>query len=559
MQLKCEFGMNAFLDNRYCCTVTEANIKERETSISSIAGRHYLDKNNCDVEVVEFKNTMVHYFPRNLHKVFPRLKILMINACGLQEINHEDLQGLEKLTTLNLYYNQLQTLPDNLFSEMKSLKRISFWHNELGKFSSEVLAPLVQNDVEYLEFRDNKTINSFYLNEGGTQSLGSVEELMEVIDLSGPDSFAPPCDKLMEIDDLQSPASLTPLKNEELEVPAFETLSKSDDFPSIGNQIEINCNFQEIEWRDNLSLYTCQVTSVDTLHRGTVIQSIHGDHQMGKDDSLVHAIDIDQKKMQFFPRGIHEVFKNLVALDIEKCELKVITRNDLKGLENLVQFFVGKNCLTKLPDDLFVGMSKLTMISFNGNKIQQMSSNLLKKIPGTQLVYVDFRGNASIDAFFEPGRNKSVGSIEKLMNIIDESCSKSKGDERFLEKLEEIYELKKFTDFTIIADDEKEFKVQKIILACHSSVLAAHFEDFPESKEMKIEFSSETVEMFLRFIYSKNVHIEVERTEILALSKKLDVTELKDVIEDTLAVQEKLSENKVNLNETVHKVEIKRG
>lgn len=103
----------------------------------------------------------------------------------------------------------------------------------------------------------------------------------------------------------------------------------------------------------------------------------------------------------------------------------MITSDDLNGLENLEQFYVGKNQLTSLPDDLFVGMSKLTMVSFNGNRIERMSSKLLQNIAGNQLVYVDFRGNATIDALYEPERSKSVKSLEVLMGIIDETLQQT--------------------------------------------------------------------------------------------------------------------------------------
>lgn len=82
------------------------------------------------------------------------------------------------------------------------------------------------------------------------------------------------------------------------------------------------------------------------------------------------------------------------------------------------------NELTSLPSDLFVDMLNLKVISFGENKLEFLTSKLLQPIIANGHEFVDFRGNASIDAFYATEKWKMTGSIEieKLLEIIDTNC-----------------------------------------------------------------------------------------------------------------------------------------
>jgi Leucine-rich repeat (LRR) protein len=459
MELFCDF---VFDNSKYTCLILDADIIKPGTVISDISGDHLEGLNNQDVEVIEFKNTaVVHFLPTNLLQIFPQATELFINRCGLRRIHHEDLQGLEQLRTLNLHSNVLTMLPEDLLLNMENLKEISFANNKLGSLTSKVLEPIKDNDLDFLDFRDNPSINCFFKKEnGGSKSLGTVEEVMEVIDSTciGPyddnESYEELSESLekdeqeedydeadseeteslgsdeefIEVIDSDSSEPLEEAKFEDHQsFQATEMYSKNaeEDLEAVVFKSHFDCTYEDIQWRDDPSLYTCCVTSADINLQGTIVDSLSGQHKIRKDHSNVQAIDLAKQKVEFFPRGIASIFKNLIALSIEKCGLKTVTCDDLIGLENLQQFYLGKNLLTCLSDDLFLGMTKLTQISFNGNQINRMSSQLIRNIADNQLTYVDFRNNPAIDVKYEPksmNPKNSVASLEELFRTIDEKC-----------------------------------------------------------------------------------------------------------------------------------------
>jgi Leucine-rich repeat (LRR) protein len=182
MELKCEFSYVARKTiQSYSCVVKEASITEPDTNIKEFIGEHRPGKSNEGVDAIDFQATTLHYFPRGLNKIFPSLKTLIINNCGLKSITRDDLHGLEKLEVLDLRLNQLQWLPSNLLDGMKNLKRVIFHSNKLECVSSKILSPIVRNHLEYVSFEANTKINNFFGPEYGATSK-TVHELMEIID-----------------------------------------------------------------------------------------------------------------------------------------------------------------------------------------------------------------------------------------------------------------------------------------------------------------------------------------------------------------------------------------
>jgi Leucine-rich repeat (LRR) protein len=197
MELKCEFKFEAYYSGvpYYTCYVKKASITEPYTKIKEIIGEHQPGKSNDDVEAIMFEKTTVHHFPRDLDKIFPALKVLRINNCGLLSITRDDLFGLQKLELLDLRGNQLQWLPSNLLLGMSNLKRVIFLNNKLERISSKLLEPIASNALGWVNFKGNSKIsNHFGPAYGG--STKSLQELMEIIDAS--------CEKPNEKEEMSS-------------------------------------------------------------------------------------------------------------------------------------------------------------------------------------------------------------------------------------------------------------------------------------------------------------------------------------------------------------------
>lgn len=238
--------------------------------------------------------------------------------------------------------------------------------------------------------------------------------------------------------------------------------------------------------------------------------------------------------------------------------MKEISREDLTGFEHLQVFSARNNQLTSLPDDLFINKPKLNQVDLISNKLEYLSSKLLQPIVKNDLKVVDIRTNTRVDVAFWNGQHihgpmpfgKYVTSIEELMRIIDAQClqpiasnnpisleSEQKlsfhQQNKLTEGFKKLWASGNLSDFVIIVNGSKEFRVHKLVLAVQSVVFAAMFDDDEHATEMKIEdLSVEAVEEFLCFLYTGNLSKETKNAkELFALSSRLKVEEVKDFVE----------------------------
>ena len=84
----------------------------------------------------------------------------------IEEISSDDLRGLSYLEYLNLSYNKLKSLPNDLFVETPNLQRIHFQGNKIERLSSKIFEPLHKKNIKYFFLAENCTIDMNY-EQGG--------------------------------------------------------------------------------------------------------------------------------------------------------------------------------------------------------------------------------------------------------------------------------------------------------------------------------------------------------------------------------------------------------
>lgn len=163
MEIVCHFGHEEWtLSSKsvYTCTVTSCYIKNKGL-VAEFKAKHAVNRNNQSVRGLKFENTIVHYMPRNLAKIFPNLIYLEIKNCELQEISAEDLAGLKLLQDLSLEGNNITTLPEDIFKNMKQLKEVGLSKNLIQKFDVNILKP-IKETIESFHIENNPGINEVF-------------------------------------------------------------------------------------------------------------------------------------------------------------------------------------------------------------------------------------------------------------------------------------------------------------------------------------------------------------------------------------------------------------
>jgi BTB/POZ domain/Leucine rich repeat len=294
----------------------------------------------------------------------------------------------------------------------------------------------------------------------------------------------------------------------------------------------VNCTFMQ-----HPDCYACIIRGLSITRKGTEIIGVNGNHQETRTNFDVEKVQIYLSSIKFFPRGLGKIFPNLKSLIILKCGLREISRDDLKGLENLELLYLNGNHLISLPSDLFCDMKKLKKISFTGNKLERMSSKLLEPVKNV-LQKADFSGNTKINFWFWSASPDS--SLDKLMNQIDINCDlpfdeqqqrKAKIATEFIESL---WASRRFSDFTIVVG-LREIPVHKSVLGTQSPVFASIFENNVKERiegKMEIEeFSASAVEDFLCFFYTGEIQNARNAMEIFELAAKYDIPKLQSIAE----------------------------
>lgn len=322
--------------------------------------------------------------------------------------------------------------------------------------------------------------------------------------------------------------------------------------------MELNCSYKLIKWRDKGFLYHCVIKNASIANINTKI-TISGNHVCGKTNEDVRVIKFENSTVHYFPIGLAQPFSNLRALEMNRCGLKRITKDDLKGFEMLNDIFFDGNELEYLPGDLLSDFKYLKEVSFHGNHIKYIGAGFLDNV---QLDYAAFRGNININCFYSkksesPSEKGFVESYNIFMSQLNkcipaesikkqyESLKPTPASEREFCKFkafETLLQSGRLTDLTIKIDGES-FKLHKFVLGARSATFAEMFESNEDAKELKLSnINKETFKVIVDFIYKDDIPSDdANFLELYAATGKLKIEELMKMAE------EKLSEN---VNET---------
>lgn len=237
---------------------------------------------------------------------------------------------------------------------------------------------------------------------------------------------------------------------------------------------------------------------------------------------------IEKQVVHYLPRNLHKIFPKLERLTINHCGMKNISREDLKGLENLEEIDLSNNELKSLPEDLFRDMKKLKSIYFDDNHIEAMSSNLLQPIKDT-LEVAGFERNDKINDFYGKGF-QCKNDLDQLMKTIDEKCPivTFSTDSKDVPASPKYHMNDETADFTITAFG-KDFKVHKCLLTAQSMVFEKQCRDETDLPFDGTECDESSFKAFLDFFYTGEVDTNVDIAKVVQLAVDLKVEKLIEI------------------------------
>lgn len=171
MSYNCSYRI---VDEKLLC-----NIRSRsQTTPPPKIDKNEQNENNAKVQVLKVSEVKLDEFSKFLLETFPSMTSLQINDCGIDKISREDLIGFGNIEELDMSFNKLKTLPDDLFADMPKLRWIKFASNKIDTLSSKLLEPIALI-LESADFRNNSKLNHYYFHTDRTNSLTRLMEAMD--------------------------------------------------------------------------------------------------------------------------------------------------------------------------------------------------------------------------------------------------------------------------------------------------------------------------------------------------------------------------------------------
>lgn len=173
LEISCEYGSDYFEDDStiYSAIVTSLDqtdpfvitgITDLPYDIRRIDIQHFVIATNGSYEC------QTSYIPKRISVYFPSILFMEITDAGLKFIAKEDFVGLDKMTSLSLKNNVIESIPADAFSKMPELEtlyldgnRLEIIENNVFKFNGKLeFITLNDNNIKYIGYKTFQHLNA---------------------------------------------------------------------------------------------------------------------------------------------------------------------------------------------------------------------------------------------------------------------------------------------------------------------------------------------------------------------------------------------------------------
>jgi len=162
-------------------------------------------------------------------------------------------------------------------------------------------------------------------------------------------------------------------------------------------------------------MYRCQVESVviDTPEKA-LITSVSGSLESGKSNDDEICYYSDKHTVEYFPRGLEKIYKNLTGICFYHGPLKEIHQSDLKPYNKLIFLQIAQTQIEILEDGLFDFNPNLEYVALNGNQIFHIGLKVFDNLSKLGTLYLD--GNKCISRKIKNDRSTVLDIIKDAKN-----------------------------------------------------------------------------------------------------------------------------------------------
>lgn len=262
----------------------------------------------------------------------------------------------------------------------------------------------------------------------------------------------------------------------------------------------------------------------------------------GQNNKHVQGVWFNGGRCQYLPINIESVFPNIVYLSVFDSGLKELTRANFVGLSSLAGIVIyGVNYFNYLPDDLFIGMNRLTTISINSKSLQYVNPEILDPLIENELDLIVLDQGADYGRFPINSSPPHTEIFKELRKYIKNTFKpyKENTNELFsqdiqsftrnlLTALEEGRDTVFITDFEIISGEYSSF-VHSFILASHSGFFRTLLKYKKQDEHEVTLFAYDTVKEFIRFMYTGDTPDPYYALELFDMAQYYDVPALRSI------------------------------
>jgi Leucine-rich repeat (LRR) protein len=140
--------------DQYCCEIEKLTSESDDTRIVSIKMNNDQGFSNTDIKVIKITRQRMTFIPIGFAAFMPNTFEFHILSSGVAYVEKSNFKGLENLKTLTLDRNNIEELPENVFSDLGKLEFLSLEENRIKELPPMVFYGL--QSLNYLILRENE-------------------------------------------------------------------------------------------------------------------------------------------------------------------------------------------------------------------------------------------------------------------------------------------------------------------------------------------------------------------------------------------------------------------